>query len=911
MIITGKLDQPMEFSRFVLTAKIAAGGMATVYLAEARPGDPLHGRRLAVKVLHDHLAEDDDFVRMFRDEGKIAALFDHSNVVRVFEVGEWQGSHFLLMEFIEGRDLAQLIQALRLHKTVMAPGIAFEILRQALTALSYVHAFKAKNGRSAGVVHRDISPQNLLISRHPLVKLTDFGIARGSHRSDRTRTGTIKGKMHYMAPEQALGERVDARADLYSLGAVAFEMLTGQAAFGPSNTELAHRRVIEGDVDFNAKFRQQPEDVRGWLCRAMARNPDERFQSADAMLAAMEQLGKASRTLYRPEALLRLLELPEASRTLQRQAQRELFLGDDAANLRRLAGAVQTGNHPGGHHASAESRVSSVTGRPQNELGAEDRAARMLKPVVWDAPEPELRPVTDVRVSQPISAIMAKPRQRAAEMLPAEKAVGKSYQVPMSPAGAESAPLQPQRLGSPAPELRSPDLAEVKQVARAASTKIKVSRTEVDQRRGMVMATAVAWMCGAFILFAVLLEVVGWTPELPVVDERSVAALFDGDDAPSHSAGSSLVSEGSGARSDAGAPVGPALPPVFELPRPSAVAPALHGTPTVAEAAQEADDKVVVERRMRKLVERGVERDLWDARPIDRVIAADAPDPEKPVQPKGVAKVAQAAVVAAKARAVAVPDHPALAQPQVAHVAAPKAAVARPAIAGAHPAVPAAKPAQPVVVAAKPQIAVKPVVVAAAPKAVAAKALAAPVGVKVVAVAKPMAPVAKPAQLTKPTAPAVAKPVVTQAKPAMKAKPVVQSKQPAPAKPVAHAKPVVPAKSLVQGKSPVQIKAGMASGKPGIAQGKSAPGKAAPIAAKPGKPVVVPAKPRAQPVVGKPAGGPAPVRPGAAKPLQNKAVQAKPVAPAAPARHSVVTGKAAAAPGHAAAKPAPVAAARR
>ncbi len=907
MIITGKLDQPLEFSRFLLTAKIAAGGMATVYLAEARPGDPLHGRRLAVKVLHDHLAEDDDFVRMFRDEGRIAALFDHANVVRVFEVGEWQGSHFLLMEFVEGRDLAQLIQALRLHKQVMAAGIAFEILRQALTALSYVHAFKAKNGKSAGVVHRDISPQNLLISRHPLVKLTDFGIARGSHRSDRTRTGTIKGKMHYMAPEQALGERVDARADLYSLGAVAFEMLTGQAAFGPSSTELAHRRVIEGDVEFNAKFRQQPEDVRAWLCKAMARNPEDRFQSADAMLAAMEQLGRAARTLYRPEALLRLLELPEASRTVQRQAQRALFVGDEAANLGRLAGAVTTGTHPGTHGPASDSRVSMVTGRPQNELAAEERAARLLnKPVVWDAPEPELRPVTDVRqvpdvrASQPMSAITPRQRQRAVEMLPAEKAVGKSYQVapsrelPAITPAPEAAPLLPHKFGS---ESQEPTLAgepEAKPAAVRTSTKVKVSRGEVDQRRGMAMATAVAWLCGAFILFAVLLEVVGWTPDLPTVDERSVAALFDGSEPGTVVEPADRESEpGAVARGDGSAPVGRALPPVFEAPRAApAVPPSAAATPTVA-LVDEVELKAAAERRMRKLVERGVERDLWDARPIDRVIAADAPDPDRPAQPKAAKAAKPALAGAAKL--------PAAAAAPVAVAPAVKVAPAAPAAA-----IPAARPAVPVV---------------------AAKPVAAPVVAKPVVAAKPVQPAAKPLQASGKPVQVAAKPIQAAGKPIQGAAKPIQ----APAKPIqvagkavqAAGKPIQGAAKPIQAAGkPVQAPAKplQAAGKPGQVAGKPPAVAARPaVAAKPGAAKPAPGKPGVvkaplpkagvRPVAGKPAAPAAPVRPSAAKPLPNKGVSGKPVAPVAPARHPAAAGKPAAVPvaGRAAAKPAPVA----
>ena len=149
--------------------------------------------------------------------------------------------------------------------------MAFEIARQCLNALRYVHGWRGRNGRLQGVVHRDVSPQNILVSRQPLVKLTDFGIARGEHRSDRTRTGTVKGKMHYMAPEQAAGARVDARADLYAMGAVAYEMLTGQPLFGPGTTEVLQARAIRGQIDYGAKFERLTEDVKGWLRKEIGR----------------------------------------------------------------------------------------------------------------------------------------------------------------------------------------------------------------------------------------------------------------------------------------------------------------------------------------------------------------------------------------------------------------------------------------------------------------------------------------------------------------------------------------------------------------------------------------------------------------------------------------------------------------
>jgi serine/threonine-protein kinase len=387
---------------------------------------------------------------MFRDEGRIAAQFDHPGIVRVYGVDEFEGDEFLVMEFVEGRDLAQVLQAVRAHKTTVSASIVFEILRQALTALSYVHSFKGQKGKLQGIVHRDISPQNILISTEPKVKITDFGIARGQHRSDRTLTGTIKGKMHYMAPEQAAGLRVDARADLYALGAVAFEMLTGQPAFAPAPTEVLHRRAIDGEVDFGTKFKAQPDDVKAWLRKALARNPDERFQSADAMLGAMELLVRASRNGYRPQALAALLELPESKRSFQReQRERPLFVGDDAIALGRAKGAIVTSPS----HASEQRPLPAGAPRSHVDLPSDERSSRLFgKSVAWQGKEPELRPSTEVRNPAEPSR-----RPRPADLSPAERASGKVYAVAAAPSGkiAALAPsggspaLNPHQFGTP------------------------------------------------------------------------------------------------------------------------------------------------------------------------------------------------------------------------------------------------------------------------------------------------------------------------------------------------------------------------------------------------------------------------------------------------------------------------------
>ncbi|MSP92564.1 MAG: serine/threonine protein kinase [Myxococcales bacterium] len=661
-MITGQLDPPKPFGRFMLTARIAAGGMATVYRAEVLPADVLHGRLLALKVLHDHLADNAEFIRMFKDEGRIVQQFEHPNVVRVHEVGETYGQHYLAMELVQGRDLGQILQAHRILRQVMATPVAFEILRQALTGLRYVHDFRSSTGRTYGIVHRDISPQNLLVSSEPLVKITDFGIARGEHQSQRSRTGTVKGKMHYMAPEQAAGGVVDGRADLYSLGAVAFEMFTGHPLFGRGSTEVLQQRAIRGEIEWGERFRNLPDDVRRWLQKALATRLEDRYFSADAMLADMEHLAGASRARYDPQALLRMVGLNEARRSVQ-QAQPLLYADDDGRP--RPALAPNAG-------PPQPLRPSTLPPGTYADLAPAERRARLRNAtgdsrVDWRVAEPELRPASEVRERAPVSEVR-KSRSRA-NLLPAEAAVGKSYEPDAvvargTPDGADAAArpatgsavdaLRPSSLRNPKPVGDDHAAAEHAPLAAGPPTRTraatKVDPERVAAQRGMALASFAAWGCGALVMLAVVLEVVGAKVELPEANDALVASLFD--DAPGTRTDAVQRSglRASGAR-QAGVPRGmPQFRPA-ELPEPATRAVAsvelqfpsvANGRPAVAQAAPARktdrtltpEDIAARERAAQRAVSRNAERMAWAGRPIERV---ERPDARPRLEPSALA----------------------------------------------------------------------------------------------------------------------------------------------------------------------------------------------------------------------------------------------------------------------------------
>jgi len=274
-----------------LVRKIASGGMATVYEA-AVAGEQRDAARVAIKVLHPHLSEDRDFVRMFHDEARLSMALQHPHITRVFEAGEADGQHFLVMEFVDGTDLARLMQRYREAGQRLSLDAVVELMDQLLAALGYLHAFRDERGRALKLVHRDVSPQNVLVSANARVKLADFGIARGGHRSERTVAGIIKGKVAYMSPEQAQGRSVDRRSDLYALGVMCYELLTAQPLHRPNVTEALRHEVASGELRFGRRFERLPIEVQNFLRCALEPEANRRFQSAEEMRAALDGVAR-------------------------------------------------------------------------------------------------------------------------------------------------------------------------------------------------------------------------------------------------------------------------------------------------------------------------------------------------------------------------------------------------------------------------------------------------------------------------------------------------------------------------------------------------------------------------------------------------------------------------------------------
>jgi serine/threonine-protein kinase len=262
--------------------------MAEVYLALS--GDLPGFRTLAVvKRILPHLASNGQFIRMFLDEARLAALLDHPNIVRIMEVGHDGEEYFLAMELVQGKPLSAVLRKAAREKRPPSASLAAYIIAQAASGLAYAHGLTDGDGRALGVVHRDVSPQNVLISFEGAVKLIDFGVARAFGRVAHTSPGGLKGKIDYMSPEQASAEEVDHRADVFALGVVLWEALTGRRLFR-RDTELATMRAIVDDpIPRPSEMATVPPELDAIAMRALRKRRDARFQSAHEMVAALER----------------------------------------------------------------------------------------------------------------------------------------------------------------------------------------------------------------------------------------------------------------------------------------------------------------------------------------------------------------------------------------------------------------------------------------------------------------------------------------------------------------------------------------------------------------------------------------------------------------------------------------------
>jgi len=278
----GPEDEPVleQFGNYNLLEKVAVGGMAELFKARQR-GVHNFEKIVAIKRILPHLSDNDEFVRMFIDEAKLAAQLSHPNIVQIFDLGKAGGFYYIAMEFVDGRDLRNLLRKVREYKLPMPEVLAAAVIMKVASALDYAHRKRAIDDKELRLVHRDISPQNILISYEGEVKLVDFGIAKAATKSTQTQSGALKGKLLYMSPEQALGQPLDGRSDIYSLGLVLAELLTGERCFQADSELGVLEKVRLGKVvdirTINPVISSEMGDI---LHKILQKDVDLRYASA-------------------------------------------------------------------------------------------------------------------------------------------------------------------------------------------------------------------------------------------------------------------------------------------------------------------------------------------------------------------------------------------------------------------------------------------------------------------------------------------------------------------------------------------------------------------------------------------------------------------------------------------------------
>ncbi|MGP0100446.1 MAG: Stk1 family PASTA domain-containing Ser/Thr kinase [Solirubrobacteraceae bacterium] len=390
--------------RYRVISRLGSGGMADVYLAQ----DQLLGRDVAVKVLHHHFSEDQEFVERFRREASSAAALSHPNIVAIFDRGEWNGTYYIAMEYVAGRTLKTIVR----EHGALDPAAAIDIVVQILRAARFAHR--------RGVIHRDLKPHNVILDEEGRARVTDFGIARAG-ASDMTLTGSIMGTAQYLSPEQAQGLAVSAASDLYSIGVILYELLTGVVPFeGETAVAIAFKQVSAEPYPPSALNPALPHTLDAVVLRALAKDPAQRYADADELIAALERerqllpaLSGAAATTAIPDGYVHHAQ-PQPPRTgslLLAQpgtGQYELEGGappDDRRRRRRrgllwaLAAVLVAGLAVAAVLLTQSTKsvtVPSVTGQTEQAAGAALRAAGLY-------PVPSLAPSASVRSGLVIS----------------------------------------------------------------------------------------------------------------------------------------------------------------------------------------------------------------------------------------------------------------------------------------------------------------------------------------------------------------------------------------------------------------------------------------------------------------------------------------------------------------------------
>ena len=341
--VATQLPEPIQFGKYTLFERIGRGGMAEVYKGRIQ-GPAGFERVFVVKRILPHLSDDTSFIKMFVEEAKLSARLNHPNIVHIFELGAVEGEYFISMEYIRGHDLSATMRAIWKALGPPRPELVAYIGREACRGLAYAHNLTDENGRPLGMIHRDVSSSNVMLSYEGAVKLLDFGIAKALGDAEPSKSGTLKGKYAYMAPEQTEGDNIDNRSDIFAIGIVLHEVLTGRRLFKGQNDVQTIERVRRCDVPLaSASNPAIPREMDQILLKALQRDPARRWSNAADMADALDDIVHAAR--FQPTHLQQILY--------------DLFPPEGGAPAPRT-GSQRSGSRSAGGGVSASTRSRTV-----------------------------------------------------------------------------------------------------------------------------------------------------------------------------------------------------------------------------------------------------------------------------------------------------------------------------------------------------------------------------------------------------------------------------------------------------------------------------------------------------------------------------------------------------------------------
>src|SRR5689334_1079732 len=272
------MKAPQIFGKYLLLERVSVGGMAEVFIAKAFGVEGFE-RFLAIKKILPTMAEDQEFITMFIDEARISVQLNHANVVHIHELGKYEDAYYIAMEYVAGRDLRTILERYRRRKEIMPTAQAVFVASKMCEGLDYAHRKKDARGVDLGIIHRDVSPQNILCSYEGEVKIIDFGIAKAANRSQKTQAGILKGKFGYMSPEQVRGLPIDRRSDIFALGVILYEMLTGEKLFVGESDFSTLEKVRNAEVASPRQFNPNiPAGLEKVVLKSLARETEDRYQ---------------------------------------------------------------------------------------------------------------------------------------------------------------------------------------------------------------------------------------------------------------------------------------------------------------------------------------------------------------------------------------------------------------------------------------------------------------------------------------------------------------------------------------------------------------------------------------------------------------------------------------------------------